>query len=134
MNIDKRRYLATIALLANIPVSIADNADAIMRMPESQLMSAAKDMATFVSKGAPAQIDSGTTLLGAFFIPDTKTFMYKYQTTMSFGDEAGMQSYLVRNSCGEKTRKAFLARGIRYKHVYLTPTGEKAFYVRYSDC
>jgi len=113
--------------------ALADTADGILKLTDSQIMSTAKQMADAVSRNAPSTIDRSTTLLGAIFVSDTKTFIYKYESTTAL-DGAKMPSYIAHHTCSSRIRKSFMLRGITFKHVYITPTGEQATSVRYKDC
>lgn len=114
-------------------LAYADTADNVLRYSDSQIMSTAKTMADGVSRASPSQIDAATTLLGAIFSPDTKTIIYKYETSVSI-DSSKMHSYLVKLTCSDRIIRALMYRGVKFKHVYLTPTGQEAGLVTYEDC
>ena len=113
--------------------AFADTADNVLKYTDAQVISAAKQMANAISRSAPATIDSSTTLLGAIFVSDTKTFIYKYESTSAL-DIKKMPGYVARHTCADRIRKSFMLRGIIFKHVYITPIGQQAASVRHQDC
>lgn len=113
-------------------VAFAD-ANRVMNYSESKLLSVGADMAEAVSANAPRRIDNITVLLGAIFVRQTKTFIYKYDASQPL-DLALGRAFIIRQSCGDPMRKAYMYRGFVFRHLYTTPSGQQNLDVRYGDC
>lgn len=113
-------------------VAFAD-ANSVMNYSESKLLSVGADMAEAVSANAPRRIDNITVLLGAIFVRQTKTFIYKYDANQPIDLTTG-RGFVVRQACGDPIRKAFMRRGFVFRHSYVTPSGQQNMDVRYGDC
>lgn len=113
-------------------VAFAD-ANSVMNYSESKLLSVGADMAEAVSANSPRRIDNVTVLLGAIFVRQTKTFIYKYDVSQPI-DLALGRGFTVRQACGDPMRKAYMYRGFVFRHSYITPSGQQNLDVRYGDC
>jgi len=137
----KRLWHGRVFLLA-IALATAANGQApdrslpekIRTMPQSQVMALGKTMAEGIADASPAQVDSTTYLLAAVFSPQTNTLIYQYESTVPINDTASLSSKVARYHCADPIRKAFMDRGIRFKHVYITPSGQREVYTSARDC
>jgi len=111
----------------------ADLASDILRASDEQILVAGKKMAESLARSAPSQVDQTTVLMGGVFSTDTKTIIYKYDSTISL-DPRKMRSYIGRQMCGDPVKKAFMKRGIRYRHDYMTPAGLQSVTIASKDC
>lgn len=121
-----------LALCCVTPVH-ADTADEILKLPQNRVDATAKYMAESASRSLPAQIDAATRGMSALFVSDTRTLIFKYETTVDL-DPSLMGSYLAKRNCADPISKALMYRGITYEHRYLTPSGERKASVTYKDC
>ena len=121
------------ALLMTSNTAYADAISNVQNYTDQQFASTAKLMAEAVSRSAPAQIDNVTTLLGAVYLPDYKIFQYRYESTTPLNHQKG-QKYLEKHTCSDPLRRAYMSRGMIFKHVYYTPTGQVTFTVSRSSC
>ena len=121
------------ALQLACSLAYGDTADNIMQYSDAQINNTGKKMAEAISRASPAQVDAGTKLLGAIYAPDTKTIIYKYETTFSI-ETSKIPSYLSRQTCADPIRKALMYRGVKFKHIYFTPIGQETGVVKYQDC
>lgn len=128
-----KRILLTISVNALILTSASADANSVMNYSEIKLLSVCVDMAEAVSLNAPIRVDKITVMLGAVCVTQTKTFIYKYETTEKLNATMGKQ-YVIRHMCADPIRKAFMYRGIVFRHTYVMPIGQQMFDVRYSDC
>ena len=126
-----RAAIFTAALLA-CGVVLAD-AKSVMNYSEEKLLSVGAAMGEAVSSNSPRRVDSTTILLGAIFVRQTKTFIYKYDSSQTL-DLAMGKTLVNRQFCGDPMRKAFMYRGFVFRHSYTTPSGQQNLDVRYSDC
>ena len=127
--------IVAVTLLTCNPVfadvnSVANN---VMNYSDNKVLSAGMDMAEAVSANAPVRVDKITVMLGAVFVRQTKTFIYKYETSQALDPTVG-KKYVFRHTCADPIRKAFMYRGVVFRHAYITPSGQQMFDVRYSDC
>lgn len=132
----RSKYIITILALVStcyITSSHADTADAIMKVSDAEILKTAKMMAEGVSRNSPTQIDSVTIALGAVFVQDTRTFIYKYSSSVSL-DSYLMKKMIPADTCGNRIRKNLMKRGITFEHIYKTPFGEQSQAVRINDC
>lgn len=90
-------------------------------------------MAQAISRSAPSQIDSVTVLLGAIFVKDTKTFIYKYESKEQL-DKNKMQKIISKYTCSNRIQRAFMERGLTIQHNYITPVDQQEISVRIKDC
>jgi hypothetical protein len=104
-----------------------------MNYSEKKLLNVCVDMAEAVSLNAPVRVDKITVMLGAVCVTQTKTFIYKYETSEKLNAEIG-KAYVIRHTCADPIRKAFMYRGIIFRHIYVMPSNQQMFDVRYSDC
>lgn len=109
------------------------SAENILKLSNSDFDNFGKSMADGISKSSPQQIDRTTILLGALYVNQTKTFIYKYKSDAPINSSA-IKSYIIKNTCGNTTRRAFLQRGGIFEHAYLTPDGEQKIKIKFSDC
>jgi hypothetical protein len=109
------------------------DANSVMNYSDTRLLSAGAEMAEALSANAPVRVDKSTVLLSAIFVRQTKTFIYRYESSQPIDLGLG-RSYAIRVACGDPIRKAFMYRGLVFRHSYLTPTGQQNLDVRYSDC
>ena len=105
----------------------------IQKAPEAKLLDELSKMAQGFSKNTPAQIDRITVALGAIFVRDTKTFIYKYESSESIDPVKG-KAYLARGNCGDPVLKAFMQRGVTFRHQYIGAAGQFVIDVTYHDC
>jgi hypothetical protein len=128
----QKAVVAAFVLMISLK-AIADTADNILRYSESQLLRAGQTMAEGVARSSPSQIDSTTVLLGAIFARDTKTFIYKYESSIRL-DPSRMAQAIPRYTCADRIRRALMSKGITFKHVYITPAGQLERSVTIRDC
>lgn len=127
-----RIFLLFLMSILTFSSAYAD-ANSVMNYSESKLMSVCVDMAQAVSLNAPVRVDKITIMVGAVCVRQTKTFIYKYETSEKL-DAAVGKPYVIRHTCADPIRKAFMYRGIVFRHIYVMPSGQQMFDVRYSDC
>jgi hypothetical protein len=104
-----------------------------MNYSEEKLLSVGAEMGDAVSANSPRRIDGTTVLLGAIFVRQTKTFIYKYDASQTLDLVMG-KAFVIRQSCSDPMRKAYMYRGFVFRHSYSTPSGQQNLDVRYSDC
>lgn len=102
-----RLYSLLAVTLLTCDTALADLADRIMNYSESKLLSMGTEMAEAVAANAPVRVDSATVMVGAIFVRQTKTFIYKYDIGQTL-DLGSVKSYAVRSACGDPVRKAFM--------------------------
>ena len=102
-------------------------------MSDAEVVSRATYLANEVAKTLPRVADSTTTVTGALFVPQTKTFIYQYRTNTNLDGEK-MKQYLPAMTCGDPVRKSYVRRGIIFRHEYYTPTGLVAMNVGKKEC
>jgi len=90
-------------------------------------------MAEALAKKAPLQLDKTTYLTSGIFYSETKTLFYKYNSTIPLISEK-MKPYIKRQMCSDPMRRAFMRRGIKYRHDYDTPTGLQSVTISIKDC
>ena len=90
-------------------------------------------MAEALAQSAPAQIDRTTILNGGIFFQNTKTIIYKYESSISL-DQEKMYSHIRKQMCLDPIKLAFMKRGIRYRHDYTTPTALQTVTIAIKDC
>jgi hypothetical protein len=105
----------------------------VMSYSDSELDKAGKIMSDGVSKSTPAQVDKTTVLLGTIYVKDTKTFIYKYESSITL-DRQKMSEIVPSHTCSDPIRKSLMHKGMTFKHIYLTPSGEVDYTVNYLDC
>lgn len=113
--------------------ALADASVNVLSYTKSQINYTAKQMANAISNSAPTTVDRFTTLLGAVYVPESMTFIYKYESSVKL-DENKMRSYITHNTCADKIRKSYMIRGLTFKHIYITPAGQRETTVRQQDC
>lgn len=110
--------------------SLAEN---LSKYSDSEISQIANQMANKLSAETPKRIDSTTVLLGTIYLSQTKTFTYRYESSVPLDQTKG-KVQAARSNCANQTLRAFMARGIVFRHAYLTPAGAQNFDVRISDC
>lgn len=128
-----RFFVSLLLYFSCIAPSNADTADDLMKSSDAQIMSVTKNMADSVARSLPAQLDAETKMMSVAFVRDTKTFIYKYDATASL-EPSLMVPYLSKNNCDNRILKALMYRGITFKHVYSTPSGEQSASITYKNC
>ena len=128
-----RRIVVSACFFLCCTSSFADTIDNILKASDSQLIEAAKTMAENLARTAPTPIDSTTFLLGAILSQQTKTFIYKYESSIRL-DPSRMAEMIPRHTCADRIRRAFMTRGFTFKHVYITPAGQQEQAVKIHNC
>ena len=123
MKFSKKTRILLSALFISTP-SFADLPADIGRASEDQILVAGKKMAEGLAQNAPAQIDRTTILRGGIFVNNTKTVIYKYESSIPL-DQEKMYSYIRKQMCLDPIKLAFMKRGIRYRHDYTTPASRR---------
>ena len=113
--------------------SFADLPADIGRASDDQILVAGKQMAEGLAQNAPAQIDRTTILRGGIFVKNTKTIIYKYESSILL-DQQKMYSYIKNQMCLDPIKFAFMKRGIRYRHDYTTPASLQTVTIAAKDC
>lgn len=127
-------YILTgLILLLAYRFSAAGLVEDIANVSDAQIIMAGKKSAEAIAQTAPAQIDRTTILLGGIFYSGTKTIIYKYESTIPL-DPKKMYSYIKKSMCTDPIKTAFMKRGMRYRHDYLTPVGLQTTTIGLQDC
>jgi hypothetical protein len=132
MSLSSKLFVATLGLLVSWSCK-ADLASDIAQASDAQILIAGKKMAEALARTAPSQIDGTTILRGGIFFPDTKTVIYKYDSSIAL-DPKKMNSYIGRQMCADPVKLAFMKRGVRYRHDYTTPLGLQSVVITHKDC
>jgi hypothetical protein len=112
---------------------LADPASNILGYSDNKLLSIATSLANEISKNSPQQVDKITILRGAVFVPQTRTFIYSYETSTQINPTSARLD-AIRRTCVDPIKKAFLYRNIVFQHIYATPTSQHILQIKYADC
>lgn len=129
----KAALLVILASCATSSVSQTAEDRKVLQISVQQMHVEATSFANSISKSAPMQIDSSTKILGAMYISDTKTFFYRYQSSVALNLSLAKPA-IIRHTCSSPVRAAYMTRGLTFRHEYLTPVGTAVVEVRRRDC
>ena len=129
------KLISTSVLVLLFPIFVVGNelADKIESATDEDIEKISKLMSNKIASGLPQQIDATTIITSITFVPATKSFIYKYNSSIQL-EKKNSKKYITAHMCQEPIKRALMKKGITYIHSYKLPNSIMTVEVMDSDC